>query len=173
MGWPHCSKHGPEAWSSCLGHVLAIVGLAAMACVEARRLQVMHQHGLAIAGDHLDAVVPISALWLVLPLVILGVGSAFYLPNQVNLYYLEFPASLKNVGTSVCLLAVGIGYYLSTTVVHAVQKATPWLTDDINRGRVDNVYWMLAGLEGVNFLYYVLCAKLYEFQASVSLCDIC
>ncbi|XP_031486291.1 protein NRT1/ PTR FAMILY 2.3-like [Nymphaea colorata] len=149
-----------------VGHVLVIVGLAAMACVEARRLQVMHQRGLAVAGDHLDAVVPMSALWLVLPLAILGAGSAFYLPDQVNLYYQEFPASLKNVGTSVCLLAVGIGYYLSTTVVRAVQKVTPWLTDDINSGRVDNVYWILAGLEGLNFLYYVLCAKLYKLQSS-------
>ncbi|KAF3786774.1 NRT1-PTR FAMILY 2-5 protein [Nymphaea thermarum] len=149
-----------------VGHVLVIVGLAAMACVEARRLQVMHQRGLAVAGDHLDAFVPMSALWLVLPLAILGASSAFYLPDQVSLYYQEFPASLKNVGTSVCLLAVGIGYYLSTTLVHAVQKVTPWLTDDINSGRVDNVYWILAGLEGLNFLYYVLCAKLYKLQSS-------
>ncbi|XP_031485012.1 protein NRT1/ PTR FAMILY 2.3-like isoform X2 [Nymphaea colorata] len=149
-----------------VGHVITIVGLAAMACVEARRLQVIHQRGLAVAGDHLDAVVPISALWLVLPLVILGVGSAFYIPNQVNLYYQEFPASLKNVGTSMSSLAVGIGYYLSTTLVHAVQKATPWLTDDIDRGRVDNVYWLLVALGALNFLYYVLCAKLYELKSS-------
>ncbi|XP_031486991.1 protein NRT1/ PTR FAMILY 2.7-like [Nymphaea colorata] len=149
-----------------MGHVLAIIGLAAMAWVERRRIQVMHQRGLAFPGDHLDAVVPISALWLVLPLVIFGVGSAFYVPNLVNLYYQEFPASLKNLGASVSLLSLGIGYYLSTTVVHALQNATPWLTDDINRGRVDNVYWMLAGLGGLNFLYYILCARLYELHCS-------
>ncbi|KAF3786762.1 hypothetical protein EJ110_NYTH13508 [Nymphaea thermarum] len=103
-----------------VGHVLVIIGLAAMACVEARRLQVMYQRGLAVAGDHLDAFVPMSALWLVLPLAILGASSAFYLPDQVNLYYQEFPASLKNVGTSMCLLATRMGYYLRTTVVHAV-----------------------------------------------------
>ncbi|CAN6470965.1 unnamed protein product [Victoria cruziana] len=148
-----------------VGHVLLIVGMAAMAGVEARRLRVMHQHGLS--GDSLNAsVVPMSALWLVLPLAIIGVGSAFYIPEQVNLYYQEFPAALKNVGTSVCFLSIGIGYYLSTTFVHAVQKATPWLTDDINKGRLDYVYWIVTGIGCLNFLYYIFCAKLYKLQTS-------
>ncbi|CAN6470959.1 unnamed protein product [Victoria cruziana] len=144
------------------GHIANIVGLAAMAYVEERRLRVALTHGL---GDGPDAVAPISALWLVPPLALIGAGSAFYYPGQVSLYYQEFPASLKNTGTSMMSLTMAIGFYLSSTVVDMVGKTTKWLNDDINRGHLDNVYWMLAVLGGINFLYYIICARYYKLQA--------
>ncbi|KAF3786768.1 NRT1-PTR FAMILY 2-6 protein [Nymphaea thermarum] len=144
-----------------VGHVVNIAGLAAMAYVERRRLQVVHTHGLE---DGPDVMVLMSALWLVPPLALIGAASAFHYPGQVSLYYQEFPVSLKNTGTSMMSLTMGIGFYLSATVVDLVGKSTEWLNDDINQGHLDNVYWMLAALGGVNFLYYITCANYYKLQ---------
>ncbi|XP_031485103.1 protein NRT1/ PTR FAMILY 2.7-like [Nymphaea colorata] len=145
------------------GHIVNAVGLAAMAYVESRRLKMVHSHGLQ---SRPDLMVPMSALWLVPPLALIGAGSAFYIPGQVSLYYQEFPASLKNTGTSMMSLTMGIGFYFSTLVVDVLQKATGWLNDDINKGRLDHVFWMLAVLGGLNFLYYIACAKLYKLQST-------
>ncbi|CAN6470979.1 unnamed protein product [Victoria cruziana] len=144
------------------GHTVNVVGLIALAIVESRRLKTVHSHAL----DGRPDLQPMSSLWLVPPLAVIGAGSAFYIPGQVSLYYQEFPASLKNTGTSMMSLTMGIGFYLSTLLVDVLGRVTRWLNNDINKGRLDNVFWMLAVLGGLNFLYYITCAKLYKLSSS-------
>ncbi|KAK1312564.1 Nitrate excretion transporter 1 [Acorus calamus] len=98
------------------------------------------------------------------PLVVVGVGEALHFPGQVGLYYQEFPEELWSTSTAMIALTVGIGFYLSTAVVDLVKRTTGWLPDDINAGRVDKVYWMLAVVGMINFCYYVVCARLYKYQ---------
>ncbi|EOY18514.1 Nitrate excretion transporter 1, putative [Theobroma cacao] len=64
-----------------------------------------------------------------------SIGEAFHFPGQIALYYQEFPKSLKG-----------------------------WLPDNINHGRLDNVFWMLAVIGVVNLGYYLVCAKLFKYQ---------
>ncbi|KAF3782663.1 hypothetical protein EJ110_NYTH33302 [Nymphaea thermarum] len=80
------------------GHVLNITSMVASALVEARRLHVAHGHKITNQKDY--AIVPMSALWLVAPLVIVGAGEACHLPGQVGLYYEDFPTSLKGTADS-------------------------------------------------------------------------
>ncbi|RWR76910.1 Proton-dependent oligopeptide transporter family [Cinnamomum micranthum f. kanehirae] len=144
-----------------LGHIFNILGLVGSALVESRRLHVVRAHNLQ---DHASSVVPMSALWLVLPLALVGIGEAFHFPGGVALYYQEFPASLHSTATAMTALIIGIGYYLSTAIVGLVRRVTEWLPDNINSGRIDNVYWMLAAVGVVNFGYFQLCAWLYKYH---------
>ncbi|TVU18851.1 hypothetical protein EJB05_34966, partial [Eragrostis curvula] len=143
------------------GHVLAIVSLAASAAVEHRRMATVHAHG---EEDHPRWVSPLSAMWLVLPLVLAGAGEALYFPGGVMLYYEEFPASLKNTSTGIVAVIIALGFYLSTALVGVVRRTTAWLPNNMNASRLDNLYWLLAVLLAVNFLYYLICAKLYRYQ---------
>lgn len=111
-----------------------------------------------------DYVVPIFGLWLVVPLTILGIGEAFHFPGQIALYYQEFPKSLKGTSTAMISLLIAIGLYLSTVIMNLVRKIIGWLPDNINHGRLDNVFWMLAVIGVVNLGYYLVCAKLFKYQ---------
>ncbi|KAL6290788.1 hypothetical protein ACE6H2_008298 [Prunus campanulata] len=144
-----------------IGHVINIVALVGSALIERRRLEVVRAHNLT---NQPGTVVPMSALWLVAPLSVVGIGEAFHFPGQVALYYEEFPKPLKSTSTAMVSLLIGTGYYLSTAMTDLVDRTTGWLPNDINQGRLDNVFWMLAVIGVVNFVYYLICAKFFKYQ---------
>jgi peptide/histidine transporter 3/4 len=117
--------------------------------------------------DQLGLVVPMSAMWLVVPLSIMGIGEGFHFPGSIALYYQEFPMSLKSTSTAMVSLLLAIGLYLSPAIMDLVDQITGWLPDDINDGRLDNVYWVLAVTGVVNFGYYLICAKYFKYQQNV------
>lgn len=133
--------------------------MAISALVESKR------HNLA-QSKHL-----ISVLWLVPQLAIVGIGEAFHFPGQVDLYYQEFPDSLKSLSTAMIFLIIAVAFYLSTALIDLVRNVG-WLPDDINYGRLDNVYWVLVVIGVLNFGYYVVCACLYKNQSVEEVEDI-
>ncbi|KAK6144503.1 hypothetical protein DH2020_021323 [Rehmannia glutinosa] len=130
-----------------IGHVINIASMAVSALVESKR------------RSH---VMPVSVLWLVPQMVIGGVGEAFHFPGQVALFYQEFPISLKGMATGMMALILAIAAYLSTAVIDFVRRVTDWLPDDINDGRLDNVYWVLVVIGVLNFGYFIVCSWFYE-----------
>ncbi|XP_042969204.1 protein NRT1/ PTR FAMILY 2.6-like [Carya illinoinensis] len=143
-----------------IGHVINILAFVGSALIETRRLHVIRAHKL---GGQPGMIVPMSALWLALPLVIVGVGEGFYVPGSV-LYYQEFPESLKSTSTAIVSFLLGIGLYLSTATMDLIDRTTGWLPDNINDGRLDYVYWVLVALTVVNFGYFLICAKLFKYK---------
>ncbi|KAM5556132.1 hypothetical protein ABKV19_023827 [Rosa sericea] len=144
-----------------IGHIINIISLIGSALIERRRLGVVRAHSLT---NQPGSEVPMSALWLVAPLSVMGIAEAFHFPGQVSLCYQEFPKSLRSTSTAMISLLIGIGYYLSTAVTDLVDKTTKWLPDDINQGRLDNMFWMLVVIGVVNFGYFITCAKFFVYQ---------
>ncbi|KAG1338102.1 protein NRT1/ PTR FAMILY 2.7 [Cocos nucifera] len=150
--WRAIARHPPSPLQRiAVGHALNAVAIAGSALVEWSRLR-------ALRSDP----EPIWVMWLVPPLVLLGLGEAFHFPGQVALYYQEFPETLKSTATAMFAFASGIGFYLSSGLIALVQRMTGWLQDDVNESRLDNVYWMLAGVGLINFVYFLVCASLYK-----------
>lgn len=141
-----------------IGHVLNVLSMGIAALVESSRLSLMNR------SDKRDSARLMSVLWLVPQLVAAGIGDAFHFPAQVSLYYQEFPPSLKSIATAMIGMVIGIAFYLSTAVIDLVRRVTEWLPNNINNGRVDNVYWMLVVIGTLNFGFYVVCAWLYKYQ---------
>ncbi|KAG6681688.1 hypothetical protein I3842_13G104400 [Carya illinoinensis] len=144
-----------------VGHVLNTLSMATSALVESKRLNIAQAHHLQ---DQPSSIVPMSVMWLFPQLALVGIGEAFHFPGQVALYYQEFPASLKTTSTAMISMIIGIAFYLSTALVDLVRRVTGWLPDNINDGRVDNVYWALVVVGVLNFGYYYLCACSYRYQ---------
>ncbi|KAK6144505.1 hypothetical protein DH2020_021325 [Rehmannia glutinosa] len=134
-----------------IGHVFNVASMAVSALIESKRRSRSH-------------IVPVSVLWLVPQMVIVGVGEAFHFPGQVAFYYQEFPIILKSMGTAMIALQLAVAYYLSTAVIDFVRRVTNWLPDDINDGRLDNVYWVLAVIGVLNFGYFIVCSWFYEYK---------
>ncbi|CAN6984483.1 unnamed protein product [Brassica oleracea var. botrytis] len=81
-----------------MGHVFTILSMAISAVVESKRLK-------TVQNEHL-----MSVLWLFPPFVILGISEAFQLPAHIELFYGEFPESLRNTATSLTSLVIGITF---------------------------------------------------------------
>ncbi|XP_010514894.1 PREDICTED: protein NRT1/ PTR FAMILY 2.3 [Camelina sativa] len=135
-----------------VGQVLTILSMALSAFVESKRLK-------TVENEH-----PMPVLWLFPPLVIVGIGEAFQFPANIELFYGEFPESLRNTATSLTSLVIGISFYLSTALIDVIRRTTGWLPDDINHGRVDNVYWVLVILGVLNFGYFLVCSWFYRYR---------
>ena len=135
-----------------MGHVFTILSMAISAVVESKRLK-------TVQNEHL-----MSVLWLFPPFVILGISEAFQLPAHIELFYGEFPESLRNTATSLTSLVIGISFYLSTALIDLIQRTTKWLPNDINSGRVDNVYWVLVVAGVLNFGYFLVCSWFYKYR---------
>ncbi|XP_017231644.1 protein NRT1/ PTR FAMILY 2.7 [Daucus carota subsp. sativus] len=149
-----------------VGHLINIIALVGSAIVENQRLQVVKKFHL---DDQPGSEVPMSAFWLGINLTIIGISEALHYPGQVAFYYQEFPESLRNTATAMISLIVGIGFYSSAVVIGLVRRATDWLPDDINAGRADYVYGIMAGIGMLNFAYYLICAKSFNYCAAVKL----
>ncbi|PIN02904.1 H+/oligopeptide symporter [Handroanthus impetiginosus] len=131
-----------------VGHVFTIASMAVSALVESRRRARAH---------------PMSVLWLVPQLAIVGFGEAFHFPGQVALYYQEFPTRLKSMATAMVAVLIGVGFYLSTLLIDFVRRVSGWLPDNIDDGRLDNVYWVLVVIGVLNFGYFLVCSWFYEY----------
>ena len=81
-----------------MGHVFTILSMEISAVVESKRLK-------TVQNEHL-----MSVLWLFPPFVILGISEAFQLPAHIELFYGEFPESLRNTATSLTSLVIGITF---------------------------------------------------------------
>lgn len=73
--------------------------------------------------------------------------------------------------TALFWTAISVGNYVSTLLVSLVHKysAKPdgsnWLPDNnLNKGKLELFYWLITGLQVVNLLYYICCAKLYTYK---------
>ena len=65
------------------------------------------------------------------------------------------------------LSEIGIGSWLSTAIVKIIEETTGgeekgWLRNDLNKSRLDYFYWLLTGINGVNFLIYLWVARVYK-----------
>jgi peptide/histidine transporter 3/4 len=145
-----------------LGHVVNILGMVVAALVERRRLGIVRElHG---ADEPAGWVTPMSVLWLVFPLAVVGIGEALHFPGNMAFYYLEFPKPLRSLATAMAPLLIALGFYLGTAFIDVVRRVTPWLPANINQGRLDNVYWTLAVVVTINFGYFLVCASRYKYQ---------
>ncbi|XP_030925047.1 protein NRT1/ PTR FAMILY 2.7-like [Quercus lobata] len=160
--WQKLSHQSPTPLQRiALGHVFNALGMIVAALVESKRLKITKTHHLT---DETNSTIPMSVLWLVPQMAVVGIGEAFHYPGQVTLYYQEFPTSLRSTSTAMCAMIIGIAYYLSNAVIGLTQRATGWLPDNINNGRLDNVYWMLLVVGVINFGYYLICARFYRYR---------
>ncbi|KAB1226107.1 Protein NRT1/ PTR FAMILY 2.6 [Morella rubra] len=144
-----------------IGHVVNILSMAVSALVESKSLKTAKAHNLQ---DLPGSIVPMLVLRLFPQLVLIGVGEAFHFPGQVALYCQEFPTSLKSTVTAMISLIIGIAYFFSTALIALARRVTIWLPDNLNDGRLDNVYWAVAVVGVINFGYYLVCARLFMYQ---------
>ena len=82
--------------------------------------------------------------------------------------YDQAPESLRSTAAALYWLTNSMGSYLGTllvTIVHSrTRRSGQWLQDNLNRGKLDNYYWLVVALQVLNLVYYFLCVRYYTFK---------
>lgn len=124
----------------------------------------------AINAGFLDdpkAVLNMSAMWLVPQNILTGFAEAANAIGQTEFYYTEFPKSMSSIGSSLFFAGMGLASLVASVILSIVDTITSkdgkdsWISDDINRGRYDNYYWLLAGISSLNMIYFMFCSWVY------------
>lgn len=144
-----------------LGLILSTLGMAVAAVVEMKRLSVAKSvGGTTTNGKSL----PISVFMLIPQFFLVGSGEAFIYTGQLDFFITRSPKSMKTMSTGLFLTTLSLGFFMSSFLVSVVKKVTGshggegWLADDIDHGRLDCFYGLLAILGVINFVVYLVVA---------------
>ncbi|GER37064.1 major facilitator superfamily protein [Striga asiatica] len=144
-----------------LGLFLSTIGMGVAALAEMKRLSV------AKSVDESAHDLPISVFILIPQFFLVGAGEAFIYTGQLDFFITRSPKGMKTMSTGLFLTTISLGFFVSSFLVSVVKKVTTgggrqgWLADNINYGRLDCFYWLLAILGVVNFAVYLVCAVWY------------
>ncbi|GAB2274938.1 hypothetical protein Dimus_009707 [Dionaea muscipula] len=114
----------------------------------------------------IDKNIAISAFWLVPQLFLVGAGEAFAYVGQLEFFIREAPERMKSMSTGLFLSTLSMGFFVSSLLVSIVDQVSNggWLTSNLNRGRLEYFYWMLAVLGMLNFSVFIVLATKHEYK---------
>uniref|UniRef100_A0A165ZUB9 Uncharacterized protein n=2 Tax=Daucus carota subsp. sativus TaxID=79200 RepID=A0A165ZUB9_DAUCS len=144
-----------------IGLILSVIGMGVASLVEMKRLSVAKHKGST------TATLPISVFWLIPQFFLIGAGEAFIYTGQLDFFITQSPKGMKTMSTGLFLTTLSLGFFLSSFLVSVVKKFTGnhgngWLADNINLGRLDLFYGLVAMLSLINFVLNLVCAKWFK-----------
>ncbi|KAL3654185.1 hypothetical protein CASFOL_003866 [Castilleja foliolosa] len=154
-----------------VGIFFSIMSMIVAGLVErVRKASVLSQPGP-------DGIAPITVFWLAPQLILMGFAEAFNIIGQIEFYNKEFPENMSSLANSLFSCTMAGASYLSAVLVNVVHNTTgvhgrpDWLTKDINKGKVENLYFLIAGLGVMNLMYFMWVARRYRYKTSFRIDD--
>jgi len=153
-----------------IGLIIHIVIMVIASLTERYRLRTAKEHGLVANGGE----VPLSIFILLPQYILMGTADAFLEVAKIEFFYDQAPESMKSLGTSYSMTALGIGNFLSTFILSTVSHVTKkhghhgWVLNNLNASRLDYYYALLAILNLLNLVFFMVVAKFYVYRAEIS-----
>lgn len=151
-----------------IGFVISVLATFVAGFVELKRKKAALDHGLV---NQPQSIIPISVFWLVPQYSLHGMAEAFMSIGHLEFFYDQAPESMRSTAAALFWTAISAGNYLSTLLVSLVHKfsagtnGSNWLPDNnLNKGKLENFYWLITLLQVANLIYYLWCAKIYTFK---------
>ncbi|XP_014521337.1 protein NRT1/ PTR FAMILY 2.13 [Vigna radiata var. radiata] len=147
-----------------IGMVFSVLSMVAAGLVEKVRRET------ANANPSPLGIAPMSVLWLVPQLVLMGLCEAFNVIGQIEFFNRQFPENMRSIANALFSCSFAGASYVSSALVTTVHHATgthshpDWLTNDINSGRLDYFYYLVAGIGVLNFIYFLFVAQRYHYK---------
>ncbi|KAJ1438979.1 Proton-dependent oligopeptide transporter family [Sesbania bispinosa] len=152
-----------------IGIFLSILTMLVSAVVEGHRRNLALTKPIGIQPRK-GAISSMSGLWLIPQLTLAGLAETFTAVGQIELYYKQFPENMRSIAGSLFYCGMAGSSYLSTFFISIVHNVTDksatgnWLPEDLNKGRLDYFYYMIATLEVMNLGYFILCSRWYRYK---------
>lgn len=147
-----------------IGLLIPIAARAMSAVVETIRRRTAIEEGLE---DQPDGVVNMSVVWLLPPIILLGLAEAFNSIGQIEFYYSQFPKSMSSIAVAIFTFGTAMADMIGSGLVDVVDRVTSrggqesWLSSNLNKGRLDDYYWLITVLSIINFVYFLVCCRTY------------
>ncbi|KAK4772429.1 hypothetical protein SAY86_014204 [Trapa natans] len=80
---------------------------------------------------------------------------------------------MKSLGTSYYSTSMGLGSFTNVFVMNVIANLSKrngqlgWITNNLNKSRLDYYYVVIACLAMVNFLYYLVVVKYYVYNVKL------
>lgn len=146
-----------------IGMIFSVLSMIAAGLIERDRR----------ASANLHPMSQLSVFWLAPQLILMGFCEAFNIIGQIEFFNKQFPDHMKSIANSLLFCSFGLASYFSSllvTIVHGVTARhghPDWLTNDIDAGRLDYFYFLIAGLGGLNLVYFLYCASRYRYKSGI------
>ncbi|KAL5567612.1 hypothetical protein UlMin_024187 [Ulmus minor] len=156
-----------------IGMFFAILAMLVAALVEKKRLGIARNEIPPIGGIKTKpSFLSMSVFWLAPQFMLLGFSDGFTLVGLQEYFYDQVPDSMRSLGIAFYSSVIGVGSFLSSFLITVVNRITgkngeSWIGKDLTTSRLDNFYWLLAVMNGLNLCVYVLIAKRYSYKRVV------
>ncbi|KAJ0755020.1 putative proton-dependent oligopeptide transporter family, MFS transporter superfamily [Helianthus annuus] len=162
-----------------VGMGIAIFTMLVAAVIETKRKDMAHSKPTLGIERGKGAISSMSGFWLVCQMVVAGLSEGFAIIGFVEFFYKQFPENMKSFAGSFLFCGFAMSSYLSSFLISIVHRTTRegeggsrnWLAQDLNDAKLDYFYYLCAGLEVLNFIYYLIVAKWYKYKGSEDLAD--
>ena len=154
------------------GNVIAIAAMLVAALTETFRLRRVHAGAFAPGHTAAEkyAEADFRVAWQIPQYLLIAVAEVFASIGQLELFYDQAPDSMRSCCSALQLLGTALGSFLagflisgSNAVVRAL-GAAPWVAEDLNDGRLNYYFLLVAGLMAVNQVVYVAVALRFEYK---------
>ncbi|KAL9244629.1 hypothetical protein vseg_018389 [Gypsophila vaccaria] len=147
-----------------IGLFCSFMSILAAGMVESIRRRRAIEQGFE---DDPQAVIQMSALWTIPHSIFGGIAEAFFVIGQAEFFFSELPKDMLSIAGSIFGLSGTVGNLMASLILAIISGATKsegedgWIADNVNKGHYDYYYYILAGLNLLNLLYYVYCSSIY------------
>ncbi|CAM6093551.1 unnamed protein product [Calypogeia fissa] len=155
-----------------IGLALSIVAMIVAAIVEVHRLRLVREYNLL---DDTHTPVPMTVFWEIPQYILMGASEVFTYIGLIEFFYDQAPPPIRSMGSALSMVGVALGNFFSSCLVTMVNRIAKrakggyksgWIADNLNRGRIDLFYTLLAVLSFVNLVAFVICANHYKENKS-------
>lgn len=153
-----------------IGLAVSILSVAWAGVFERYRRHYAIEHGYAVS--FLTPMPNLSAFWLLIQYCLIGIAEVFCIVGLLEFLYEEAPDAMKSIGSAYAALAGGLGCFVAS-ILNSIIKATTrnpeknqpsWLSQNINTGRFEYLYWLLTVLSVINFCVFLYYAHKYKYR---------
>ncbi|KAL6547565.1 hypothetical protein OROHE_009270 [Orobanche hederae] len=147
-----------------VGIFFSFLTMTVSAMVEAIRRSFALRGGIS---DRPTASLHMSAFWLVPQYCLTGLAEASSVIAQNEFYFSEFPRSMSSIALTLNGIGASFANLIASFIMNSADSISKagggdgWISSDINKGRYDYYYLVLAGLSMANMVYFVVCSRAY------------
>lgn len=141
-----------------IGLVISTLAMITSGVVEQQRLK--HATGEASSS--------LTILWQIPQYVLIGASEVFMYVTMTEFFNDQLPEGLRSLGSAMSVASMSAGNFVSSLLVTVVMAVTSkggrpgWIPQDLNHGRVDLFFFVIAALNAIDLLAYVVFARRYR-----------
>ncbi|CAN6321847.1 unnamed protein product [Urochloa humidicola] len=145
-----------------IGLVISTLAMLASGVVEQQRLKHAHATGEGEASSSL------TILWQIPQYVLIGASEVFMYVTMTEFFNDQLPEGLRSLGSAMSVASMSAGNFASSLLVTVVMAITTrggqpgWIPQDLNHGHVDRFFFVIAALNAMDLLAYVVFARRYR-----------